>query len=171
MKKITVKQEFAYPLATLLLAREERYKHLDKFPELKNVTIVEEKREDGLLKQVRHIDLGNSLPTALSTLMPGGAAVLVESSEFDEATHKHTFHVVPGGGLDHIFTVSGVSRYHEVDANNSARDYEIEITSKAFLVGPVVEGAIAEVYTNNLNKDRQSILNFIEELKLDTPNE
>lgn len=167
MKKITVRQEFEYPLETLLLAREERYKHLDKFPELKNVHVIEETRENGILKQVRHIDLGESLPVAISALMPGTATVLVESSTFDEATHEHTFHVIPGGGFDNIFTVEGVSRYHSVDANKSARDYEIQIRSRAFLVGPVVEGAIAEVYANNLNKDRLSILNFIKQLGLD----
>ncbi len=167
MKKITVRQEFEYPLETLLLAREERYKHLDKFPELKNVHIIEETRENGILKQVRHIDLGESLPVAISALMPGEATVLVESSEFNEATHEHSFHVVPGGGLDNIFTVEGVSRYHALEDGKSARDYEIQIRSRAFLVGPVVEGAIAEVYSNNLNKDRQSILNFIKQLGLD----
>ncbi|MCR9144726.1 MAG: DUF2505 family protein [bacterium] len=171
MKKITVRQEFEYPLETLLLAREERYKHLDKFPELKNVHIIEETREDGILKQVRHIDLGESLPIAISALMPGGSTVLVETSEFNEASHEHTFQVTPGGGLDNIFTVSGVSRYHAVDDGKSARDYAIEIRSRAFLVGPVVEGAIAEVYSNNLNKDRQSILNFIKELGLDQAND
>lgn len=167
MKKITVRQEFEYPLETLLLAREERYKHLDKFPELKNVHIIEETRENGILKQVRHIDLGSSLPIAISALMPGDATVLVESSEFNEATHEHTFEVIPGGGFDNIFTVSGVSRYHALDESKSARDYDIEIRSRAFLVGPVVEGAIAEVYSNNLNKDRESILNFIKQLGLD----
>ncbi|MEQ9366170.1 MAG: DUF2505 domain-containing protein [Leptospirales bacterium] len=171
MKKITVRQEFEYPLGTLLLAREERYKHLDKFPELKNVHIIEEIRENGILKQVRHIDIGESLPMAISALMPGDATVLVESSEFNEATHEHSFHVIPGGGLDNIFTVTGVSRYHALDDARSARDYDIEIRSRAFLVGPVVEGAIAEVYSNNLNKDRQSILNFIKQLGLDQAND
>ena len=173
MKKITVRQEFDYPLATLLLAREERYKHLDKFPELKNVHIIEERHEDGLLKQVRHIDLGQSLPVAISALLPGDATVLVETSEFNEATHEHSFHVVPGGGFDNIFTVSGVSRYEPIGETRSSRDYQIEIRSKAFLVGPVVENAIADVYTNNLNKDRESILNFIKQLGLDagTPGE
>jgi hypothetical protein len=171
MKKITVRQEFDYPLTTLLLAREERYKHLDKFPELKNVHVIHNSREGTLLKQVRHIDLGESLPVALSALLPGGATVLVETSEFDEVTHEHTFHVVPGGGFDNIFTVTGVSRYSALPDDRSMRDYEIEIRSRAFLVGPMVEGALAELYSNNLNKDRQSILNFIKQLGLDAANE
>ncbi len=39
--KYTVSHKFEVPLAELLKAREERYNQLDKFPELKNVTLLE----------------------------------------------------------------------------------------------------------------------------------
>lgn len=169
MKKVSIRQEFDYPLATLLQAREERYKHLDRFPELKNVHIIEEHREGGRLKQTRHIDLGESLPQAISVLLPHDAKIMVETSEFDEENHEHTFRVTPGGGFDNIFTIKGVSRYHSLGETHSARDYEIEISSKALFVGLMVESAIADVYGKNIEKDRISILNFIKELGLHEP--
>ena len=169
MKKVSIRQEFDYPLATLLEAREERYKHLDKFPELKNVHIIEEHREGNRLKQTRHIDLGEALPQAISVLLPHDAKIMVETSEFNEESHEHTFKVTPGGGFDNIFTIQGVSRYHSLDDGRSARDYEIEITSKALFVGLMVESAIADVYGKNIEKDRVSILNFIKELGLHEP--
>lgn len=42
--KYKVVQQFPVPLKDLLKAREDRYKYLDKFPELKNVELLEEKR-------------------------------------------------------------------------------------------------------------------------------
>lgn len=162
--KVKVEQEFDYPLETLLRAREERYKHLDKFPELKNVTIVEESREGDVLRQVRHISIAESMPAALSSVMPADAAKLIESSEFKETEHVHSFEVTPGGGLD-IFKITGISKYYPLDENRSGRNYEIEIKSKVFLAGPMIEGAIADVYRKNLEKDKASIANFIQMLE------
>lgn len=164
MKKLSIRQEFEHPLQTLLEAREERYKRLDKFPELKNVRVVSETRDGELLKQVREISIADSLPPIIATLLPAGADHLLESSEFDSREHLHTFRVTPGGH-DQIFLIKGESRYYSTGDNASGRSYDIDITSKAFLVGPVVENAIAEVYAKNLEKDRRSILHFIELLK------
>lgn len=165
--KIKVEQEFDYPLETLLRAREERYKHLDKFPELKNVSVVEEERSGDVLRQVRHISIAESMPAGLASVMPADAAKLVESSEFKESENLHTFEVKPGGGLD-IFKITGVSRYYTLDAGRSGRNYEIEIKSKVFLAGPMIEGAIADVYKKNLEKDKASIAHFIELLEKET---
>ncbi len=165
MKKITVDQKFEYPLETLLKAREERYKHLDKFPELKNVTTVKEEREGDILKQTRHISIADSLPSVLTTLMPSGASTLVEDSEFNLASHLHTFRVVPGGNLDSLFTVTGVSHYYAEENGKSGRNYEIEVKSQTLFIGGIIENAIAELYAHNLEKDKSSILNFIEILE------
>ncbi len=162
--KIKVEQEFDYPLDTLLRAREERYKHLDKFPELKNVTVVEEKHEGDVLRQVRHISIAESMPAALATIMPADAAKLIESSEFKGSENLHTFEVTPGGGLD-IFKITGVSHYYPLGETRSGRNYEIEIKSKVFLAGPMIEGAIADVYRRNLEKDKSSIAHFIQMLE------
>lgn len=163
MKKINVEQVFEHSLPTLLRAREERYKHLDKFPELKNVQVVSESREGHILKQVRNISLADAMPAVLQTVLPAGANVLVEESEFDDTTNTHTFKVTPGGGMDNIFAVKGVSKYF-AKGNQSARTYDIEITSKVLFVGGVVEAAIGDVYKHNLDKDKLSIENFIKVL-------
>ncbi|MCB1174447.1 MAG: DUF2505 domain-containing protein [Leptospiraceae bacterium] len=164
MKKISIEQKFDTDLATLLRAREERYRHLDKFPELKNVTIVSEERQDQLLKQVRHIHLGTSIPAILIPLLPNGADTLVESSTFDQLDNTHRFEVIPDGGHDNIFKITGISRYYELEPNLSARNYEIEIKSRALFIGGGVEAAIGEIYSQNLKKDQKSIEHFIKDL-------
>ena len=161
MQKISIKQEFDCPLPVLLRARMDRYQHLDKFPELKNVSITSETRDGHILKQTREISIADSLPVVITALMPSGADTLHETSEFDLDSNLHTFQVTPGGNLDHIFLIKGVSRYYEVEGNRSGRSYELEIMSKAFLVSGLVETTIAEVYRSSLEKDRRSIAEFI----------
>jgi len=163
MKQIKIHREFDHPLQTLLLAREERYKHLDKFPELKNVKTVSEKKEGNILFQERHISIGEALPQVILTLIPSGNLVLIEKSEFHEDTNTHIFHVIPQG-MENIFEIKGVSRYSSISESRSQRDYGVDITSQAFLVGAFVEGAIAEVYHSNLEKDKHSIINFLKEM-------
>lgn len=162
--KIKVEQEFDCNLDMLLRAREERYKHLDKFPELKKVTVVAEEEDGETLRQVRHISIAESMPAVLATVMPEGSQVLVESSEFNLKEHLHTFEVKPGGGLD-IFHITGVSRYYGLADGRAGRNYEIDIKSKAFLIGGVIEGAIADIYRKNIEKDKTSIANFIKMLE------
>lgn len=165
MKTLNIKQEFQVDLPLLLRAREERYRHLDKFPELKNVTIVEEQREDNKLHQVRHISIAESMPAVLSTILPAGADTLIETSDFYLDTNRHVFRVVPGGQGQPLFVIEGESEYRAKGERASERNYTIRISSSAFLVSGVVEAAIAEIYSHSLEKDYNSIQNFIKMLE------
>ena len=161
MQKISIEQKFDCTLDVLLRARMERYNHLERFPELKNVKVLEEEKSETSLKQKRSIHIAESLPPVLATLLPPGSDTLVEDSFFDLKNNIHTFTVTPGGNLDKIFTIKGVSTYKELDTEHSVRIYELEIISRAFIVGPVVETTIAEIYRKNLEKDKKSIGDFI----------
>jgi hypothetical protein len=162
MKTLQIHQEMGVRLSELLEARDERYRHLDKFPELKNVKIVDEERNGDLLSQTRHIHLTESLPPALSVLIPGGTLILIEKSVFNSADNTHTFEIIPGPGIDHLFRINGISRYSEAGETTSVRDYDIKVESTVFLAGGLIENTIAEIYKNNLERDRKSILDFIE---------
>ncbi len=165
MKTLEITQEFPVSLETLLRARQERYKHLDKFPELKNVKIVEERQEGNQLYQTRHISIGASIPPILTQILPKGSDTLVEESVFYLDTNIHKFKVVPAGGNDSLFLIEGESIYKSKDSNTSLREYKIKITSKVLFIGGAVEVAIAEIYSNSLKKDMESIKHFIEILK------
>lgn len=161
MKELHIVQEFAAPLEMLLKAREERYRHLDKFPELKNVRLVEEKKEDRKLYQIRHISIGASLPAILTQVLPKGADTLIEESEFFLDTHIHKFRVTPAGNQDIIFVIEGESIYERKEESRSQRKYNIRITSKVPFLGFAIENAIAEIYTHSLKKDQDSINQFL----------
>lgn len=165
MKTLNVKQEFPVDLPALLRAREERYRHLDKFPELRNVTIVEEHRDGDKLHQVRHISIAESMPAVLATILPAGADTLIETSDFHVNTNRHTFRVIPGGQGQPLFVIEGESDYRAKGDGTSERTYTIRISSNAFLVSGVVETAIAEIYSHSLDKDYNSIQNFIKMLE------
>jgi len=163
MQKLNIQQEFDYPLDLLLRAREERYQRLDKFPELKNVRLVLEEKTEDVLKQVRHISIGESLPPVLSAVLPG-MDTLYEDSEFQLKENVHIFKITPGNKGD-VFTINGRSRYLALDENRSRRDYDMEITSKTLFVGGGIEIAVAGIYRHQLEKDQTSIINFIKLLQ------
>lgn len=142
-------------------AREDRYKHSERFPELKNIKIIKQTWEGDLHKQERHLSILGGLPAVLQALMPGGDTVLVEKSVFDNGSNRHTFQITPSGMTAQLFTIDGISNYFSLDAGNSARNYEIKIHSGVFLAGGIIESALAELYQQNSEKDKNSILEFI----------
>ena len=91
--KYTVTHKFNYSLFDLLRAREDRYKYLDKFPDLKNVTLLEEKKDGALIFQKRKVSLASSLPPVLVPLLDD--ASLLEESTFNTETNTHDFKIFP----------------------------------------------------------------------------
>ncbi|MCC6276145.1 MAG: DUF2505 family protein [Leptospiraceae bacterium] len=156
--KYTVSHKFEVPLAELLKAREDRYKQLDKFPELKNVTLLEEKKEGAKIFQKRKVSLGSSLPPVIATLLDDPS--LIEESSFDLDTNTHIFKLAPPNN-DKIVTIKGTSVYREVTPTSSERVYDVEVKSEVFLVSPLIEAAIEEIHKHSLEKDRASINSFL----------
>ena len=158
--KYTVTHKFNFTLFELLKAREDRYKHLDKFPDLKNVSLLEEKKEGKLIYQKRKVSLASSLPAVLTTLLED--ASLLEDSTFDTETNTHQFKIFPPKNQN-VVTISGLSVYRTTSDGFSERVYDVEVKSGILFVGPVIEKAIEEIHKHSLEKDRNSILKFLEE--------
>lgn len=157
--KYTVTHKFEYPLDKLLQAREDRYKHLDKFPDLKNITLVEEREEEGKTYQKRKISLASSMPPVIATLLE--EAALLEESYFYTDTNTHEFTLFPPGN-EKVVTIKGNSVYKSTSDTTSERFYEVEVKSGVFLVSGLIEAAIEEIHKNSLEKDKNSIIKFIQ---------
>ncbi|AAS72262.1 hypothetical protein LIL_20296 [Leptospira interrogans serovar Linhai str. 56609] len=156
--KYKVVQQFPVPLQNLLKAREDRYKYLDKFPELKNVELIEEKKEGNLVYQKRKVKLAESMPKVLATLLSDPS--LLENSTFNLETNTHEFTLAPPGN-ENILKISGVSVYKELGPDKSERSYDVEVKSGVFLMGAAIEAVIEEVHKHSLEKDRNSISEFL----------
>ncbi|MDF3819898.1 DUF2505 family protein [Leptospira sp. 96542] len=156
--KYQVTHTFPVSLEKLLHAREERYKHLDQFPDLKNVTLVEETKEGNIIKQKRKVSLEGSMPAVLSAALTDLS--LLEDSTFDTTTNTHEFKISPPG-KDNVFVIKGKSRYESKSAEESQRSYEVEVHSSLLFVSPIVEKAIEEIHKHSLEKDRKSIAKFL----------
>ncbi|XDD44633.1 DUF2505 family protein [Leptospira sp. WS60.C2] len=155
--KYQVTHTFPVSLDKLLHAREERYKHLDQFPDLKNVTLLEEKKEGNLIHQKRKVSLEGSMPAVLSAALTDLS--LLEESTFDVTTNTHEFKIAPPG-KDNVFVIKGKSRY-EANGAESKRSYDVEVVSSLLFVSPIVEKAIEEIHKHSLEKDRKSIAKFL----------
>lgn len=158
--KYTVTHKFNYSLYDLLRAREDRYKYLDKFPDLKNVTLLEEKKEGNLIFQKRKVSLASSLPPVLVPLLDD--ASLLEESTFNTETNTHDFKIFPPKN-DKVVTISGHSVYRSTSNGFSERVYNVEVKSGVLFVGSLVEIAIEEIHKHSLEKDRNSIQKFLDE--------
>jgi len=156
--KYKVSHEFAVPLEKLLQAREDRYKHLDKFPDLKNVTLVEERKEGDLVFQKRKMSLEGSMPSVLTAALSDPS--LFEDSTFDTKSLTHTFKIAPPD-KENVFRILGKSVYASSGENTSRRSYEVEVKSDLLFVAPLVEKAIEEIHKHSLEKDRKSISKFL----------
>ncbi|EJO71814.1 MULTISPECIES: DUF2505 family protein [Leptospira] len=156
--KYKVVQQFPVPLQNLLKAREDRYKYLDKFPELKNVELIEEKKEGNLVYQKRKVKLAESMPKVLATLLSDPS--LLENSTFNLETNTHEFTLAPPGN-ENILKISGVSVYKELGPDKSERSYDVEVKSGVFLMGAAIEAVIEEVHKHSLEKDKNSISEFL----------
>jgi hypothetical protein len=157
--KYTVKHVFNYSLAEVLAAREDRYKHLDKFPELQNVTLLEERKEGNNVFQKRKVSLAKSLPPVLQSLLKDPS--LIEESVFhlDNNTHEFKFHPPDN---EKVVKILGKSSYRAISETQCERVYEVEVKSEVFLVSGLVEVAIEEIHKHSLEKDKSSILNYLE---------
>lgn len=157
--KYKVTQKFDVSLEKLLQAREDRYKHLDKFPDLKNVSLLDEKKEDNRIIQKRKIDIGASMPPVLASAL--SEPCLMEDSVFFTDTNIHEFKLYPPN-KENVVTITGVSEYKSVDENHSERVYDVNVKSKLLLIAPAVEMAIEGIHKHSLEKDMASIRKFLE---------
>ncbi|MBM9590891.1 DUF2505 family protein [Leptospira sp. 201903075] len=155
--KYQVTHTFSVPLDKLLHAREERYKHLDQFPDLKNVTLLEETKDGNIIRQKRKVSLEGSMPAVLSAAL--NDLSLLEESTFDITTNTHEFKISPPG-KDNVFVIKGKSKY-EADGSESKRSYDVDVISSLLFVSPIVEKAIEEIHKHSLEKDRKSIAKFL----------
>lgn len=156
--KYKVVQKFEVSLEKLLQAREDRYKNLDQFPDLKNVSLIEEKREGNQVIQKRKIDIGASMPPVLATAL--SEPCLMEDSVFYTDTNIHEFKLYPPN-KENVVTISGISHYNSIDENNSERTYDVTVKSKLLLIAPAVEMAIEGFHKHSLEKDMASIRKFL----------
>jgi hypothetical protein len=158
--KYTVTHKFNYSLFDLLRAREDRYKYLDKFPDLKNVTLLEEKKEGNLIFQKRKVSLASSLPPVLVPLLDDAA--LLEESTFNTDTNTHDFKLFPPKN-EKTITITGHSVYHTTSDGFSERVYNVEVKSGVLFIGGLVEAAIEGIHKHSLEKDRISIQKFLDD--------
>lgn len=157
--KYTVTHKFNYPLSDLLAAREDRYKHLDRFPDLKNITLIDERKEGNKIFQKRKISLVGSLPPVMANMLE--EAALLEESVFDTETNTHDFKLFLQKMK--VVTIKGTSLYSETSSSTSQRSYEVEVKSSVFIVGGLIETAIEEIHKHSLEKDKNSILKFLQD--------
>ena len=167
MKTFSHLQDFDCPLELLLQARQLRYKNPDRFyPELKNTRVLSRKEEGTKIFEERQFSIGAKLPESIASFLPSSIDKINEKSVFDTEKQRHSFEITSSDpSSQNLFHIKGESECRSSGAEHCQREYNVEVTSKAFLIGALIEGFIADFYLKKLEKDRESMLQSVAALR------
>ncbi len=158
MKKLQYTQDFEYPLETLLEYNHEQEFQKKQLADGTKIKLISQKQEGTKIHKVRRINIGDNLPTFARPLLPADFEFFIEHSTLDEQTHTRTFTVSTKHEENSNFYIKGKSQYEAIDADHSRRTYDLEINVKAFLVGPLIEEALANLCLRGIEKDRDAMI-------------
>jgi hypothetical protein len=163
------KAEFIFdaPEAMVWEAREKRFEHPERFPELQKQELMDRKEDGDVIKQKRKIELSASVPKALRTVLPAEMLKCIDESVYDRSKGTHHFVVKPNFKTD-VFTCKGFSKYEEFEEGGKVktkRYLELDVIVKVPIVGRKAEEVILDGYKKNVLRDNDSITEMVEMMK------
>ena len=153
------KHVFDAPLEKVNEAREKRFEHPDKFPDLKKVKVLEEKKEGKILKKKQYIEISSAIPKQARKFLPVDVLNCIDESVYDLEKNTHHWSVTSAKHKK-IFKIDGDSEYVEFEEDGrvkTKREYKISIKVNIPLFAKVAEQAILTTYVKNMKKDCESI--------------
>ena len=161
--KYTAEFEFDATADVVWEAREKRFEHPERFPELQKQELIDRKEEGDIIKQKRKIELSASIPKALRTILPSEMMKCIDESVYDMKKGTHHFVVKPNFKSD-VFVCKGYSKYTETNGKTK-RYIELEVKVKVPIVGKMAEEVILESYKKNVLRDNESMKEMIAMMK------
>lgn len=148
-------------------AREKRFEHPEKFPEMKHQKVIEKREEGNKLFQKREIELSASIPKALQRVLSEEMMKCIDDSVYDLETGIHTWSV-KSMTKNSIFKCTGYSKYTEFETGGETKTrrlLEIEVKVNLPVIGSLAEQVIMEAYKKSLMKDNESIAEMVKMMK------
>lgn len=157
MTKYTLRQEFPYPLKTVIRAREHRYDELHNQPGLKSQELLGTEHDGPVVITKRLMKFGETVPDIIKKMVPAALLQMTDTNYFNTETHESKFTMLSDYAPDKV-KISGVCPYVQVNENLTYREYELTVEVNVPLVGKTIEKAIADSYRDGLEKDHQIML-------------
>ncbi len=153
-----LRQEFPYPIKTVIAARELRYDDIDNQPGLKSQELMGTERQGAVIITKRLFRFGTAIPEIVKKMVPAKLLEMVDTNYFDTETYLSRF-VMQSEYAPEKIKITATCPYLEISENLTAREYDVLVEVNIPIVGKSVANAVADSHREALIKDHQIILN------------
>jgi len=158
-----LRQEFPFPLKTVIAAREMRYDDIDNQPGLKSQTLISVEREGAIIITKRLFRFGSAIPEIVKKMVPEKLLEMVDTNYFNTETSESRF-VMQSEYSPHMLKITATCPYIKVNEVLTVREYDVLVTVNIPMIGKTVGKAIADSHREALIKDHAIILKACEKL-------
>lgn len=152
-----LRQEFPYPIETVIAARELRYEDLDSQPGLKSQELISVEQQGTVKITKRLFRFGSAIPDIVKKLVPAKLLEMVDTNYFDSATNLSRFTMQSEYAPEKV-KITATCPYTAISENLTSREYDVEVAVNIPLVGATVAKAVADSHREALVKDFEIIL-------------
>lgn len=158
-----LRQEFPFPIKTVIAARELRYDDIDNQPGLKSQELLGIERQGSVLITRRLFRFGSAIPDVVKKMVPAKLLEMVDTNYFDTETYLSKF-VMQSEYAPEKVKITASCPYTSISEHLTVREYDVHVEVNIPLVGGSVAKAIAESHREALIKDHQIILKACEKI-------
>lgn len=161
--RFVLRQEFPYPIATVIQAREHRYDDMENQPGLKSQELLSTEHQGSVIITRRLFRFGSAIPDLIKKLVPEKMLEMVDTNYFDTATNLSRFTMHSEYSPDKV-KITATCPYTAVNESLTVREYEVHVHVNIPVVGRTVAKAIADSHREALIKDHAIMLRACERL-------
>ncbi len=159
--RYTLRQEFPYPIKTVIAARELRYDDIDNQPGLKSQQLLGTEVLGSVIVTRRLFRFGSAIPDIVKKMVPEKMLEMVDTNYFDTVTYLSRFTMHSEYAPEKI-KISASCPYTETEKNMTVREYEVHVHVDIPLIGKTVAKAVADSHREALIKDHEIMLKACE---------
>lgn len=152
-----LRQEFPYPIKTVIAAREMRYNDIESQPGLKAQELLSAARDGAIVITKRRFRLGAAIPEIVKKMVPEKMLEMVDTNYFNTETNMSEFSMQSEYAPEKV-KISARCPYIALADNLTVRNYEVHVHVDIPIVGRTMAKAIADSHRNALVKDHEILL-------------
>jgi|GEM_PF-1494014 len=165
--RFQLRQEFQYPIKTVVAARELRFENDENRPGLESHELLGVERDGPIVITRRLLKFGGGIPEIVRKLVPAEMLEMVDTNYFNTETYLSRFTMHSEHFPDKV-KIHATCPYLAISENATVREYEVHVHISVPLVGNTVAKAIAGSHREALIKDHEIMLKACERLSRQT---
>ncbi|MBV6492145.1 MAG: hypothetical protein LDLANPLL_00136 [Turneriella sp.] len=158
-----LRQEFPYPLDTVLQARNQRFEYIERQPGLNSQELLSIEEKGPLIITRRRLRFGSTIPDIVKKMVPEKMLEMVDTNVFNTETYLSKFTMESEYIPDKI-KITAVCPYTVVTPVSSVREYTVMVDVKVPIVANSIAKAIASSHREALVKDHEILLEICAKL-------